>query len=685
MNLTFDFRAGPIAEALERLVSRVNVLWGKEHDPVTGGHTTITADSITAGDITGDNLILGGVVTDLTDVAFKSVDNIFTQPQHITMVAPRLSFIDTARPVDEKVFRIMHAYGIAEFSFLNDAETTVVMKPLQLFRYNVTPVQATNRVVIEGNVQLTTGSGSPDSSLRLKWYDPAQPVDARRFEIAWSNQTIYFQHLNDAETVPTAQMTFNRSGDLAVARDVFIGRNLSISGFAAGPLSINVLPITGTNAALQVYGGIAVTKPGEVFAFNLYSDGVSWRYFATNAIGYAFLSGAQAMELQMAPTNSGAAGATASIVQTHTFYTSGAFHANYWIRSVADANSVNLYLRGNASSAISQIAFCNPSDVVNAYIRCIGEGQLYFRRATPVESMFHMDYQGFYPHPTETKELGSGQLRWARTSSLQVIAAFGSLSACAYTFEGINNTGLYATGSPGTSGLGFACEGVQMLLLDKPNSTVRVSGMLSTTDTVSIIANPSSAGVVIRGRAGDNLATMFFMNNANTVYHYYIRCTGPDALHFLRGSDGTGISVMDASSLRPGVDNAIYLGYPGYRWVAVYAVNGTINTSDARLKDVKGPTPLGLDFINELNPVEYTWISKKSKRRHGIVAQELKAVLDRLNVEFEGVYAPERESGSWGLNYSELIAPMIKAIQELDAKIDVLRSEHGAKAHGERS
>ncbi len=32
---------------LDQLIARINIVWGKEHDPQTGVHTDITADSLT--------------------------------------------------------------------------------------------------------------------------------------------------------------------------------------------------------------------------------------------------------------------------------------------------------------------------------------------------------------------------------------------------------------------------------------------------------------------------------------------------------------------------------------------------------------------------------------------------------------------------------------------------------------
>lgn len=53
MNLGFDFKNMTIEglrTSLEALVARVNIVWKKEHDPETGVHTDITADSLSVGE-----------------------------------------------------------------------------------------------------------------------------------------------------------------------------------------------------------------------------------------------------------------------------------------------------------------------------------------------------------------------------------------------------------------------------------------------------------------------------------------------------------------------------------------------------------------------------------------------------------------------------------------------------------
>ena len=52
----------------------------------------------------------------------------------------------------------------------------------------------------------------------------------------------------------------------------------------------------------------------------------------------------------------------------------------------------------------------------------------------------------------------------------------------------------------------------------------------------------------------------------------------------LFGGNGSDVLVVTSASVYPGTDNAIPLGASGSRWTTVYAANGTINTSDIRLK-----------------------------------------------------------------------------------------------------
>lgn len=162
-----------------------------------------------------------------------------------------------------------------------------------------------------------------------------------------------------------------------------------------------------------------------------------------------------------------------------------------------------------------------------------------------------------------------------------------------------------------------------------------------------------------------------------------------------------GESILNGT-VRVEDDNVYDLGDPSNRWDDVYATNTTIQTSDRNDKtDISG-SDLGLDFINDLRPVKYKWISG-SRYHYGLVAQEVSESLASSSIhtdDFAGYIENEIwESGShewtigkineygWdtgsftysrqslGLRYAEMISPMIKAIQELSAKVVQLENQ----------
>ena len=88
-------------------------------------------------------------------------------------------------------------------------------------------------------------------------------------------------------------------------------------------------------------------------------------------------------------------------------------------------------------------------------------------------------------------------------------------------------------------------------------------------------------------------------------------------------------------------------------------------------KDIK-ETQLGLNFINDLKPVSYILKSdKENKTQYGIIAQDVVETLHKFNITDPKEYGfISGEEGSYGAMYSNFISPLIKAIQELDSKVE---------------
>ncbi|MFY8182041.1 MAG: tail fiber domain-containing protein [Flavobacterium sp.] len=153
--------------------------------------------------------------------------------------------------------------------------------------------------------------------------------------------------------------------------------------------------------------------------------------------------------------------------------------------------------------------------------------------------------------------------------------------------------------------------------------------------------------------------------------------------------DGLDELLLEASSLNPLVDNDTRLGGSSKRWTAVWATNGTIQTSDMKLKKDVVELKYGLKEVMQLNPISYKWknnsIGKTAipdqlqETKLGFSAQQLLDVLPEV-VETHSWY-PKDEEGNFerkqnenlGVRYAEITPVIVKAIQEQQEQIESLK------------
>ena len=95
---------------------------------------------------------------------------------------------------------------------------------------------------------------------------------------------------------------------------------------------------------------------------------------------------------------------------------------------------------------------------------------------------------------------------------------------------------------------------------------------------------------------------------------------------------------------------------------------GVTCTSDERLKKNITDLPSELANIDALRPVNYNWIDPTSptETEIGFLAQDVQAIYPQ--------FVHEVGNGYLGIDYASLITPAIKAIQELDMKVEPLSS-----------
>ena len=117
---------------------------------------------------------------------------------------------------------------------------------------------------------------------------------------------------------------------------------------------------------------------------------------------------------------------------------------------------------------------------------------------------------------------------------------------------------------------------------------------------------------------------------------------------------------------------------------------GFSTTSDAKKKEVLGAIDCAKEFISKLNPVQFYWKESQNKKiSFGFTAQEINKIgkdlgldLNMTTAEYAGevekIYHGEDVDDKeldWFLSYEEIIAPLVKVVQDKKKEIDYLKEE----------
>lgn len=100
--------------------------------------------------------------------------------------------------------------------------------------------------------------------------------------------------------------------------------------------------------------------------------------------------------------------------------------------------------------------------------------------------------------------------------------------------------------------------------------------------------------------------------------------------------------------------------------------------SDERLKNISD-IDLGLDFINSIVPIKYTWVegADKNSINYGFSAQQVKSVLED-KVGNDKRYMHSVRGDEQNLAYTEFVAPLVKAVQELSTENQQLKNDYNS-------
>jgi hypothetical protein len=263
---------------------------------------------------------------------------------------------------------------------------------------------------------------------------------------------------------------------------------------------------------------------------------------------------------------------------------------------------------------------------------------------------------------TTSNQLSSGSLlQLSAASSSSSVAYTGNLANLSLTQTMTGGTGLNSSGrvlnvsrnlTLNNSGQTYTVSGEAFSVSDTFTQT---SGTFSITGNTGSISRSCPSGVTCSGSllqltasgAGTDTAGLTIRKTAGTMTNAIVIGSGTES--FTRGlvfnstsittdlvlhngatidNDTSGvINFVTATSLRtnapllPATDNTINLGSGSFRFNTVFASNGTINTSDSRLKTDVTDLSYGINEIMQLRPVAFNWRDQENQNKKlGLIA-----------------------------------------------------------------
>lgn len=250
----------------------------------------------------------------------------------------------------------------------------------------------------------------------------------------------------------------------------------------------------------------------------------------------------------------------------------------------------------------------------------------------------------------------------------------------------------------------------------RSNGAINLTGTASLTGSLTLtgaINMPNNTWINMKNTSGTNLSILKITDSNGIAFGYGLY-SAKSGYNNLYGGSGVLLAIPNATVglyassnstynafFRPSVTGKTTLGTSDYKWYAVYATNGTIQTSDRREKeniipigikqlmpsDDGGPdivVDLHSELFDRLQPVQYNFIEGNGKTCFGLIAQDVIETMHEIGMneeEFELVqhdFWPNEETGEtkevYGLSYTNLFALLIHEVQKLKKEVKTLKA-----------
>jgi hypothetical protein len=286
----------------------------------------------------------------------------------------------------------------------------------------------------------------------------------------------------------------------------------------------------------------------------------------------------------------------------------------------------------------------------------------------------------------------------------------GSMAAYTLT-EGAANVCIGTNGQCGTTGDFNVVIGGSFNDATSASRNVVIGGAVNTgvatgADNILMgwgaanVLESGSDNIILGAAAGDDLTTggenVFIGHETGSTVTTGSKNISIGVSNVLNATGATS-RIAIGSDLPVNTDNYVYIGNTTNHIYADF--NSALDwyySSDERMKKDIVDADLGLSFINDLRPVTFSykspseypeeWTSYDSENikpmsdrvDHGLIAQEVRVAMMKAGIyEFGGW--DEQPDGKQAISPSAFVFPLIKAVQELLARIEELEEKANAR------
>lgn len=554
-----------------------------------------------------------------------------------------------------------------------------------------TTADGKNSIFYQDTAPSTTGRKEYDI-----WFDTANGNKMYYFNgIAWTEKQFGTDAIADSTIVARLIASNTITGDKLVA-DSITAREIAAKTITANEIAANAI----TSAEIAT-GAVTADK---ISVTDLYAIGATIGGFSiTSTKLYAGTAAGNMIAMQTGGTWAFAAGAT-----SHSSYADAAFRVSHegalyatkggiggWTLSDTGIYQSSAITTGIASTQY-QVQLYSPATIASTTVALYVRQRDYDGAAYGSwTNNFYVRYDG-YMYASKGKigdlMLQSGYLRAQNTDATQYLTFRGvqstATSPILYFGDKTSGSTVYPWRFNGDGS--FKIGSLESMTgTGGANTAVHVTDVLVVDSGLELLADNIGGTPFIDFHYGEKYSTMTKDYTSRIYAGTAARlCIKPSYNYTSEVQILNEVSGEYRLVLRSDTNGTGFLGTTSYRWNTAFFTNA-ITASDRKLKNVLGDIDEAVDFVMSLKPYRYTFKDGDSGRVHmGLIAQDVAQTAKDLKMGDLALYqaAVVNEDGtesyydesvpdeklSWGLNYNELIAPLVAMIQAQEKRIQKL-------------